>query len=130
MTGTWIEVESQSVREKMSQLLDTGKFRVLSTISGYHEGDKIFIVYHLLTRDGVMNLRTWVPLANLRLQSISTILPGATLYEREIQDLFGVKFEEIIDSRRLILPEQWPQGVHPLRKDYQVTKKDKENVDG
>jgi Ni,Fe-hydrogenase III component G len=108
MTGTWIEVESQSVHEKMSQLIDTGKFRLLSTISGYHEGDKIYIVYHLICWDGVMNLRTWVPLADPNIQSISNILPGATLYEREIQDLFGVKFEAIIDSRRLILPEQWP----------------------
>jgi Ni,Fe-hydrogenase III component G len=127
MTGSWIDVESQNIRHEMGQLIDSGKLKVLSTISGYQEGDKVFIVYHLINHDGVVNVRTSVPMTDLNIDSISTILPGATLYEREIQDILGVKFEGIIDNRRLILPEQWPNGVYPLRKDYKVSREEQQN---
>jgi hypothetical protein len=44
------------------------------------------------------------------MDSITKVYPGAVLYEREIQDLLGVKFEGISDSRRMILPEDFPKA--------------------
>ncbi len=51
--------------------------------------------------------------------SISSVLVGASWYEREMWDLFGVHFNEHPDLRRLLLPADY-QGF-PLRKDYPVT---------
>ncbi|MCR4428034.1 MAG: NADH-quinone oxidoreductase subunit C [Caldiserica bacterium] len=114
----WVEVSSSQIRNWVEEFIKSGKFRLLSTISGYEEGDKYFIVYHFLDMDGDVDVRTSVPKDNPVLPSISPVLPGGILYEREIQDLLGVKFEGIIDGRRLILPEHWPEGVYPLRKDF------------
>ena len=120
----WIEVPSKDIRKWVSELIDSGKYKLLSTISAYQEAENIFIVYHFMITEGVINVRTVVPLAEPRLPSITPGLPAAILYEREIQDILGVSFGEIIDGRRLILPEQWPQGVYPLRKDFQTPKEE------
>jgi Ni,Fe-hydrogenase III component G len=118
-SGSWVEIPASEVRQWVADFLDSGQMRVLSTISGYQEGERIGIVYHFMHLDsGSLNLRTFVPLAAPILPSISPVLPAGLLYEREIQDLLGVTFESILDPRRLILPEEFPAGVYPLRSDY------------
>jgi Ni,Fe-hydrogenase III component G len=67
-----------------------------------------------------LSLRTSVAKANPVLDTITPIIPGAILYEREIQDLLGLKVKGHPDPRRLVLPEGWPEGVYPLRKEYKV----------
>jgi Ni,Fe-hydrogenase III component G len=51
-----------------------------------------------------------------KIQSIAPFLPGAEWIEREIHDLFGIEFPGHPDMRRLILADDWPEGVYPLRK--------------
>jgi Ni,Fe-hydrogenase III component G len=65
-------------------------------------------------------LGTFVPKANPVIDTITPIIPGAILYEREIQDLLGLKVKDHPDPRRLVLPDDWEEGVYPLRKDYKV----------
>ena len=50
--------------------------------------------------------------------SIALLIPAATLYEREIMDMFGLVATGSPDQRPLVLHEQWPEDVHPLRKDF------------
>ncbi len=50
--------------------------------------------------------------------SITPRVPAASWYEREVMDLLGLKAEGHPDPRRLVLPDDWPEGVHPLREDY------------
>ncbi|HID08468.1 MAG TPA: hypothetical protein EYP10_15125 [Armatimonadetes bacterium] len=83
----------------------TGKFTVMH-IFGFDE-DKLFL-----------SVRTEVDPDDPVLPSITPLIPGAEWAEREQQDLIGVKFEGHPDPRRLILPDDWPVGVHPLRKDF------------
>ena len=51
------------------------------------------------------------------IESIAPFLPGAEWIEREIHDLLGIDFKNHPDLRRLILADDWPEGVYPLRKE-------------
>jgi len=76
--------------------------------------------YQLLSIEKVLKLRLRVKLpgADPAIPSVTTIWPTANWHEREVFDLFGVRFQGHPDLRRILMPEQW-EG-HPLRKDYPV----------
>ena len=80
------------------------------------EGADIFIV--LLSR-----VEDWKPGSPPTYPSVALLIPSATLYEREIKDMFGLVAEGSPDSRPLVLHEQWPEDAHPLRKDYTLQTK-------
>jgi NADH-quinone oxidoreductase subunit C len=90
----------------------------LSTVSGVDKGATFEVVYHFASPVMNLNLRVEVPREAPRLPSICAVIPGAILYERELQDMFGLTVENIPDSRPLVLPDGWPAGQHPLRKDW------------
>jgi Ni,Fe-hydrogenase III component G len=52
------------------------------------------------------------------IDSITPIIPGANWAEREIQDLLGIRANGHVDPRRLALPDDWPDNLHPLRRDF------------
>ena len=76
------------------------------------------LVYHLLSYDSASRVRLKVPLSGKDpvASSITDIWPSANWYEREVFDLFGIRFQGHPRLRRLILPPDW-EG-HPLRKSY------------
>ncbi len=74
------------------------------------------LIYHFDVGGCLLNLKVSVNRALPKVESIADIFPAADFYEREIMDLFGVAFEGHPSPERLILPDDWPQGVYPLRK--------------
>ncbi|MBZ5701125.1 MAG: NADH-quinone oxidoreductase subunit C [Acidobacteriia bacterium] len=76
--------------------------------------------YHLtsIPRGAKIRLRVRVPGDNPAADSVTGVWPGANWMEREIFDLFGVRFNGHPDLRRILLPDDW-EG-HPLRKDFPV----------
>jgi NADH-quinone oxidoreductase subunit C/D len=81
-------------------------------------GSEFTVVYHLLSFDRNEDIRVKVPLAeaSLSLPSITDIWPSANWYEREVWDLFGVKFDGHPHLSRILMPPTW--SGHPLRKDH------------
>jgi Ni,Fe-hydrogenase III component G len=51
------------------------------------------------------------------IESIAPFLPAAEWIEREIHDILGIEFKNHPNMRRLILADDWPEGVYPLRKE-------------
>ncbi len=78
------------------------------------------VIYHLLSPELRMRLRVRVQLpgASPSVPTVSGIWPSANWQEREVLDMFGIRFEGHPDPTRLLMPEDW-EG-HPLRKDYPV----------
>ena len=51
------------------------------------------------------------------IDSITPMVPGAEWIEREVHDILGIDFPNHPNLRRLILADDWPEGVYPLRKE-------------
>lgn len=76
------------------------------------------VVYHLFSFDRNADLRVKVPLeeGDLRVPTLTDVYPVANWYEREVWDMFGVKFDGHPHLRRILMPHTW-EG-YPLRKDH------------
>jgi membrane-bound hydrogenase subunit beta len=88
------------------------------TISGVDKGETYEILYHFGDTTGAITVRTQIPKADPRIPSICGVIPGAVLYERELQDMFGMTVENLPDPRPMLMPDGWPEGNFPLRKDW------------
>ena len=76
------------------------------------------VLYHFCSGAAVLTLRVKVALTNPVIPSVCTVIPSASLYEREVMELFGIHFTGTPDTSRLLLSDDWPQGVYPLRKSF------------
>ena len=98
-------------------------FTYLSAVTGVDRfpiEPRFELNYHLLSlsrRDGVC-LRVRLPGEDPVAESVVPVWPTANWHEREIFDLFGIRFEGHPNLHRMLLPDDW-EG-HPLRKDYPV----------
>jgi len=90
----------------------------VATISGVDKGESYEILYHFGDTSGSITVRTKIPKADPRLPSICGVIPGAVLYERELQDMFGIVVDGIPDPRPMLMPDDWPAGNFPLRKEW------------
>lgn len=70
-------------------------------------------------------LKMNIPRENPVVETATHIIPGATLYERENHEMFGIIFKGHPYLTKLFLPEDWPEGVYPLRKDVKLIHKPK-----
>lgn len=87
---------------------------------GYPErsGPRFEVVYHLysLARGRRLRVRAGVEAADPEIDSATSLWPAANWMEREVWDLYGIRFRGHPDLRRILLYDEF-EG-HPLRKDY------------
>jgi NADH-quinone oxidoreductase subunit C len=90
-----------------------GRFAVLYNLISTIHDRRFFVKVFLdpsLPTDGIVEDPTlWV-------DSVTDLWPGAEWYEREVFDMFGIRFRNHPDLRRILTWEAYP--AHPLRKDY------------
>jgi NADH-quinone oxidoreductase subunit C len=81
------------------------------------------VVYHFYSLKHNDRLRVKVPVSedDCKIDSVSSLWKTANWYEREVWDLYGIKFSHHPDMRRILLYEEF-KG-HPLRKDYPINKR-------
>jgi NADH-quinone oxidoreductase subunit C len=120
-----IWVPRHLLRETAALLRDIPElaFNYLSDITcadWYPREPRFEVVYHLLSMSHKERLRLKVRVEGSEpvVDSLTTLWPGANFFEREVFDLFGIRFEGHPYLRRIMMPENW-EG-HPLRKDYPV----------
>jgi formate hydrogenlyase subunit 5 len=115
-----IQVKSDSNRDVLKILLETDESAGISALTGLDMGEKIGLMYHIRTNGAIVTVRTEVPKQEPKIPTITDLIPGAAFHEREVADLFGVVFEGHPNPARLVLPEDWPENLYPLRKDAKI----------
>jgi membrane-bound hydrogenase subunit beta len=116
----WVDAPADKFDEVFKCLTAQMAFGMVCAVTGQDEGGSFSFIYHLAKEDGtVLNLKTSISKANPKWKSIGAMFPGAIIYEREIADLFGVEIEGLPPGPRYPLPDGWPAGQYPLRKDWQ-----------
>ena len=90
----------------------------LCTASGVDSRWGVEIIYHFAydTQNMIVSLRTLVDKPFMKIESVANFLPAADWIEREIHEMFGVDFIGHPDLRRLLLPDDWPEGEYPHRR--------------
>jgi len=114
----YILLKPERHRDAISLLLKHVENAELSTITGTDLGNEIELNYHMAC-GGTVTLKNRVSREKPVIRTITDILPGANLYEREVFDLLGVIFVGHPNLKRLMLPENWPKGNYPLRRDWE-----------
>ena len=113
------------IREACALLRDDERcpfnvFCDVTCVDWYPSEPRFEVIYHLLSIAGKERVRLKVRVdgGSPAIESVTSVWPAANLFEREVFDLFGVRFTGHPYLRRIQMPEDW-EG-HPLRKDYPV----------
>ena len=78
----------------------------------------IEVLYHFCQKAAIVTLRTGVRYLFTVLPSICGIIPAATLYERELIEMYGIQVVGTPDTSKLLLPDDWPDEIYPMRKSF------------
>lgn len=120
-----IYVDRPHIREACARLRDNPQFPFnflsdITCVDWYPSEPRFEVVYHLLSiaKKDRVRLKVQLDGSSPVVESITSVWAGANFFEREIFDLFGVRFTGHPYLRRILMPEDW-EG-HPLRKDYPV----------
>jgi NADH-quinone oxidoreductase subunit C len=117
-----LTIEASKIREACFTVQSAGYnfFEDVTAVDWFPASPRYQLSYHILSHafKERIRLRAFVDDPDPIVDSIVPVWPGANFYEREVFDLFGIRFAGHPDLRRILLPDDW-KG-HPLRKDYPV----------
>ena len=118
----FLPCESEHVYEVCRFLFnDLGLRFVIST--GIDAQDCFEVLHHFSDDESgcVVTVKAFVrDRESPELDSITPLIQGAEWIEREMRDLLGIEFRNHPNLKRLILEDDWPEGVYPLRKEVQT----------
>jgi NADH-quinone oxidoreductase subunit C len=117
-----LTVAAEQIRAAASTVQAAGYnfFEDVTAVDWFPANPRFQLSYHIVSHAHKERIRLRVLLdgESPAVDSITPVWPSANYYEREVFDLFGIRFEGHPNLRRIMLPDDW-QG-HPLRKDYPV----------
>jgi len=115
----FVTIRPEDITEVVKVVWDGMQSR-FAIVTGMDVPGAIEVLYHFVfdEKHTVVTLKTSVDKPFPEIESITPIIPGAEWIEREVHDLLGVKFRNHPRLERLILADDWPEGVYPLRKEY------------
>jgi len=124
---TTLIAEPSQIVDLCRYLKDSEKFIRLSAVTAvdWHpalmkDGARFEVVYHLhsIERNRRLRLKCRLSGNDPEIESVTSVWRGANWYEREVYDMFGIRFRSHPNLVRILMPVDW-EG-YPLRKDYPV----------
>ena len=122
---TYISISREKVYDFFEFLYKEKGFR-FSIATGIDTRDGIEIIYHFSHDEAgtYYNIKVLVPKDDLKIKSMTTLLPATDWIEREIHELLGVDFVGHPNLVPLLTAETWPADLCPLCRDYADEHKD------
>jgi Ni,Fe-hydrogenase III large subunit/Ni,Fe-hydrogenase III component G len=112
-----IKATVYSHRDVFKALVEADEKTAIVAITGIDLGANIGVFYHVRTSNALLTVQVELPKENPKIQTINDITPSTAFHELEASDLLGIEFEGNPRSGHFVLPENWPEGIYPLRKD-------------
>jgi len=118
----WLVIKPKDFKEAV-KLLCTIQFPHFAIISGDDLGEEIELTYYFSLYYGErfkeisLNITTFLPKEDLKISTITDLIPGAQTAEREIIEMLGIKVEGLPDSPNLFLPKDFAKDTYPFRRD-------------
>ena len=116
----YVEIPRESLVEIATYIFrDLGaRFNIASGVDTRHH---LEVLYHFTIEEInlLVSLRVKVDKNDASIPTLSAVIKGANWIEREIHELLGIDFPGHPNLQRLLLASEWPEGVYPLRRDYQ-----------
>lgn len=122
----WIEVARGPIVEVLRTLRDELDFDMLmdlTAVDWLNQGrpERFCVVYQLysVSANQYYRVKAWVPEDDPEIDTVNGLWKAAPFAEREVFDMFGIRFRGHDGLKRILLPDTYPG--HPLRKDYPLT---------
>ena len=118
----WLTVKLEKFKDTV-KLLGTIQFPHFAIISGNDIGEEIELTYYFSLYYGErfkeisVNLSTILSKKELKVPTLTDIIPGAQTAEREIREMYGITVEGLPDSPNLFLPVDFAKDIYPFRRD-------------
>ncbi len=122
-TSLWLDVKREGFRTAILHLSHLQESPHFSVIAPVDRGESVQLLYHFSLFYGqplkaiALVIMVTLPKNDLTIPTITDIIPGAIFSEREVQEMMGVTITGIPDARRLFIPDDFPEGVYPWRRD-------------
>ncbi len=119
----FVRIKREDFKEFVKFLFELEKYPHFSVISATDLGEEVELLYHFAVGYGefngekIISLGVTLPKSDLKIETITDLIPGALISEREIHEMVGVEFIGLKDTRHFFLPENWPEGKYPWRRD-------------
>ena len=114
------KVESNSLHKVIEDLVKGYDYSRIITITAVDTGEKFEIIYYIDIQGSVTSIRVETPRENASIPTVTDLITGALLFEREVSELFGIEFKGHPEPQHLLLPDDWPDNLNPLRKDLTI----------
>lgn len=122
MTVTTIRVPPDGLPQACGEVVRRpGRFVTMVASDEWENGRDRFVLRYVFQTAGQPDLtvvETVVPDSHPRYPSVTPLIPAAAWAEREAYDLLGIEPVGHPDPRPLVVHDNWPEGVYPLRRDY------------
>ncbi|GAB4220229.1 MAG: hypothetical protein GYA16_14220 [Spirochaetes bacterium] len=126
----WISIDRESFHSAIAILKTMGRLHISTPMPYKEYEDRIELIYPFALKEKdtkfseiMVIISVDIPKDDLKIRTITDIVPGALFMERETMEMIGVEIEDIPDPRRLFTGNYLPDGVYPLR-----TPKSKESM--
>ncbi|MBN2415103.1 NADH-quinone oxidoreductase subunit C [bacterium] len=118
-TRIYVDIEPADLVEFSRYIFEKlgSRFIIASAVDTPRGGIEILYHFDFFKLPQVFSLRVFLPKPKPEVESLASVIKGTEWIEREMAELFGITFSNHPNPVHLLLPDDWPEGNYPLRRD-------------